>query len=112
MKLDFFIIYSSFVSIFGTFRQANYSAASAFADNLALYRICNNQRALAINWGGWSEIGIAAKFGSNKILEKRGIGSISTAAGVEILEKLIFDNSGQVGVVPVNMEIFSDNWSE
>ncbi|KJZ72156.1 hypothetical protein HIM_08421 [Hirsutella minnesotensis 3608] len=58
LGMDFFIMLSSAVCIFGNIGQANYAAGNSFQDALARYRAGLGERAVAINLGmvlgeGW-----------------------------------------------------------
>lgn len=56
--MDFFVMLSSAISIFGNSGQANYAAGNSFQDALARYRVARGEKAVAINLGmvldeGW-----------------------------------------------------------
>lgn len=106
-SLDFFILFSSIASLFGSTGQANYCSANAFLDALASYRQNLGLPGISINWGGWSEIGLAAR--NPKILgklNKAGMGVIPPAIGVDIFETIITQSEAQIAAVPINWNVF------
>lgn len=60
MPLRHFVLFSSMAGLAGTAGQAAYAAASSFLDGLAAARHAEGLPALAIDWGPWAEIGMAA----------------------------------------------------
>ena len=102
--LDHFILYSSIGSIFGPIAQANYAAANSFMDQLALNRQQMGLAGLAINWGAWSEAGLAQKHAEkSQVLAMQGIELITPEQGRRLI-KQIFDEQGQIVVLPINWE--------
>jgi acyl transferase domain-containing protein/acyl carrier protein/short-subunit dehydrogenase len=100
--LDHFILYSSIGSIFGPIAQANYAAANSFMDQLALNRQQMGLAGLAINWGAWSEAGLAQKHAEkSQVLAMQGIELITPEQGRRLI-KQIFDEQGQIVVLPIN----------
>jgi acyl transferase domain-containing protein/acyl carrier protein/SAM-dependent methyltransferase len=104
--LDFFILYSSAASLFGSAGQASYVAANAFLDALAAQRHAEGLPAVSINWGGWASIGFAARGGAERMLKSRGIGSVTPAQAMAALDRVVMSGRAQIGVVPVDWQRF------
>jgi hypothetical protein len=105
--LDFFVMFSSMASMVGSIAQANYVSANAFLDSLAYYRKSNNLPALCINWGIWTDVGMAVRIGSDK-RERRaqGIGVIKPTQGVKVFDKVMRTDLTQIGIIPINWTEF------
>ncbi len=107
LALDFFVCFSSVSSLLGNRGQSNYAAANAFMDALAFLRHQEGIPGLAINWGGWSDVGLAAEL--VKTTEATGLGSISPHQGVHLLGLLLTQGIPQVGVLPIQWRRFQSN---
>lgn len=57
--LEFFILFSSTVSIMGPVGQVGYAAANSFLDAFAHYNTSNGTYTVSINWDAWKEVGMA-----------------------------------------------------
>ncbi|WDE02523.1 type I polyketide synthase [Thalassomonas actiniarum] len=88
LALDFFILYSSAASVLAPTAQANYAAANSFLDMLAAYRRQLGLPAMAINWGAWSDIGLASRAVSDDQLDARGMAGIAPDEGLAVLAHL------------------------
>jgi amino acid adenylation domain-containing protein len=102
--LDFFVLFSSAASLLGVMGQgqASYAAANAFLDALAYYRRFQGLPALSLNWGPWSQVGLAARYERTERLARRGIDSITPEQGLATLEQLFHAGAAQVVVMPVH----------
>ncbi|MCP4687230.1 MAG: SDR family NAD(P)-dependent oxidoreductase, partial [Desulfobacterales bacterium] len=109
--LDFFVMYSSTASLLGSPGQANHGAANAFLDALAHHRRARGLPALSVNWGAWSHAGAAARRGVDQRVKRKGMGAISPARGVEILERLMSGARPRVGVAPIHWPVFLQQFS-
>ncbi|MBI4662865.1 MAG: amino acid adenylation domain-containing protein [Verrucomicrobia bacterium] len=68
-NLDFFILFSSVSSLVGLAGQADYSAANAFLDAYAQQRnSAGGVWTASINWGPWSEVGMAFEAAHGRVL--------------------------------------------
>ncbi len=104
LSLDFFTLFSSAASMFGSVGQINHAAANSFLDGLAHHRRAQGLPALSINWGAWSEIGEAAKQNVPERLAPRGIDPIEPELGWRVLDMIFNHPTAQVGVVPIDWE--------
>ena len=59
--LDFFVVYSSISSVFGSNKESVYSATNSFLDLLIAERQRLGLVGTAIQWGPWGEVGMANK---------------------------------------------------
>lgn len=95
IELDWFVMFSSMASLFGSPGQANHSAANAFLDALATHRCARGLPALSIHWGTVSQVGEAAELQADVSMARRGLGAISPHQFIDALERLI-DATGVV----------------
>ncbi|WP_058480577.1 SDR family NAD(P)-dependent oxidoreductase [Legionella waltersii] len=84
--LDFFVVYSSISSVFGSNKESIYGATNSFLDALIAERIRLGLPGTAIQWGPWGEVGMASKRSRNQDLKKA---LISNAQGHALIKVLI-----------------------
>jgi myxalamid-type polyketide synthase MxaB len=101
LSLDFFVCFSSQTALLGNGGQANYAAANAFMDNLMRQRYRQGQVGLSINWGAWSEVGMAKDIVAN---DKE---VITPEMGVELFGVLLQQPRAQAAVFPYQWKNFA-----
>jgi acyl transferase domain-containing protein len=108
LDLEDFVLFSSASALFGSPGQGNYAAANAFLDAFAHARRAAGRPALSVNWGPWSETGLAARLSADhrSQLGSRGIRPFTTARGLALLGRLLASPAPQVGAVGVDWETF------
>ncbi len=104
-ELDFFVLFSSGASLFGSAAQGNYAASGTFLDTLAHHARALGQPALSIDWGAVSETGFGATQEGLRVheyWETHGIQRITPQQVLEALELLIPRHTAQVGVLKLD----------
>ncbi|WP_342379791.1 amino acid adenylation domain-containing protein [Myxococcus stipitatus] len=104
---DFLVLFSSMAATFGSAGQGSYAAANATLDALANRWAAAGEPVLSVQWGAWSEGGMAAAQEAYKRAEAEGFGSIRNALGTEVLEKLLASGKrGTVCAAPIDWSRF------
>ncbi|SFD21736.1 Acyl transferase domain-containing protein [Chitinophaga sp. CF118] len=96
-SLDFICFYSSLQSQWNAAGQANYSAGCTYKDSYAeVVREELHLPVYTINWGYWGDVGIVATDVYRRKMEQMGVGSITAAEGMEMLECVLAGQHRQV----------------
>jgi len=114
LELDFFVLFSSIASLFGSPGQGNHSAANSFLDGLAHYRRSLELPGLSIHWGAVSQLGEAAERGADIRSQQQGLGAMTPAQVLESLELVMSGSGVEVGIVPIDWSVWqerTEKWS-
>jgi acyl transferase domain-containing protein/NAD(P)-dependent dehydrogenase (short-subunit alcohol dehydrogenase family) len=95
--LSMFVMFSSITAIIGNAGQANHAAACAFEDALAHHRAHRVLPSISVNFGPWSEVGVAAHL---DLLRRAGTNGMSTQSALAALRSVLEGGRTQVGVFP------------
>ena len=97
-ELDWWVGFSSTSSLLGAPGQGAYAAASAWLDGLVDWRRASGLPATTINWGQWSDIGVA------RSLTFSALDPISPAEGIEALEAILANHPTNIGVARLRLD--------
>jgi acyl transferase domain-containing protein/acyl carrier protein/NAD(P)-dependent dehydrogenase (short-subunit alcohol dehydrogenase family) len=101
--LDLFVLYSSAIGLLGSPGQANYAAASTLLDALAHYRRARGLPATSIDWGVFTDVGLAATSTRGGRLEGRGLRGMTAPEGIDGLERVLARGATQMAVCPIDV---------
>jgi hypothetical protein len=85
--LDFFILFSSVVTLTGAPGQSDYTAANSYLDSFASYRNKQGKRTISIDWPVWEGIGIASVYTVND--EHLAFKTITGAKALNTFEEVL-----------------------
>lgn len=96
--LDWWVGFSSVASLLGSPGQAAYACANAWLDSLVAWRRASGLPATTINWGQWSDVGVA------RSLALSVLDPITPAEGIEALESVLTADLTRVGVARLRLD--------
>ncbi|MFZ5988511.1 MAG: SDR family NAD(P)-dependent oxidoreductase [Bacillota bacterium] len=113
LDLDFFILYSSLVSIIGNIGQSDYAYANSFMDNFVQAReaLCKEGRrsgkSISFNWPLWENGGMQVDDQIRSLFSNvYGIKPLDDMLGMEIFDKGLNTSLNQVILVQANYKKF------
>ncbi|WP_371591620.1 type I polyketide synthase [Streptomyces sp. NBC_00513] len=105
--LDAFVLFSSVAGVWGSGRQAAYSAANAFLDGLAERRRSRGLAATAVAWGPWADGGMVDGDGAEAHLRRRGLPAMSPDTAIGALQRALDHDDTAVVVADVSWDRFA-----
>ena len=107
LPLDCFVMFSSIAALLPFPGQASYAAANAFVDAAAATYHARGRRVLAIDWGQWADIGMAADLGRRGALGgSRGFQGLAADQALNALGRVAGDSRRS------QLAVMSFNWRE
>ncbi|HVK68394.1 MAG TPA: SDR family NAD(P)-dependent oxidoreductase, partial [Polyangium sp.] len=106
LPLRFFVMFSSVASVLGFGGLSSYAAGNAFLDALAHERKTLGLAGQSLNWGPWAEGGMGdALDGAQRTrLSRQGIGLLSPAEGLDLLERALGRSEAELCVLPLDLK--------
>jgi acyl transferase domain-containing protein/NADPH:quinone reductase-like Zn-dependent oxidoreductase/NAD(P)-dependent dehydrogenase (short-subunit alcohol dehydrogenase family)/acyl carrier protein len=104
--VDFLVLFSSTSALMGSPGQGNYSAANSALDALAYFYKQQGEKVVSIQWGPWSEAGMAAQKGTVERLRSQGIGGVDNALGMSMLSAALATSSSMVVAQPFHWSTY------
>ncbi|MGM9979479.1 MAG: SDR family NAD(P)-dependent oxidoreductase [Clostridium sp.] len=100
-NLDFFVLFSSGLTLIGEPGMCDYVAANAFLDSYSDYRNAKGKKTTTINWVSWKETGMSVDYGINvdKIFK-----TITTEKALNGFENAILSDKPQVLIGEINYD--------
>jgi len=104
LPLDFFAMFSSAATVWGSRELGPYAAANIFLDALARVRRRAGLPAVTINWGWWEDGSTSGHF--NEFLEKFGVKAMPTSLALSAFGSLLGSDRVQATVASVDWSLF------
>jgi NAD(P)-dependent dehydrogenase (short-subunit alcohol dehydrogenase family)/acyl carrier protein len=108
-QLDVFVLISSMMAFWAPESMANYAAANAGLDALAVARRARGQHAVSIQWGPWESLGLyrATADGATADLVRDGVSAFTGTEGAQFLAPLVAAKEAVIAVVSINWDTFA-----
>ncbi|MFD6952235.1 MULTISPECIES: type I polyketide synthase [unclassified Nocardiopsis] len=111
--LDFFLLFSSAAALVGNVGQAAYAAANTYLDSLAVARRHRGLPALSVQWGPFTDVGLAAADANRgDRLADRGMGGFTADEAWRALDGMLAADTPVTGYVPLNLRRWFDAYPE
>ncbi len=114
LDLDFFVLFSSVLSLWGGLGQAAYTAANSFLDALAAMRRSAGLPATVFNWGPWDDVGLAERWGraGASLWKQRGTSRLSPQIYLDVLLRFLDGERSRIAVCDTRWQDFLAQFSD
>ncbi|PAV58557.1 hypothetical protein WR25_24359 [Diploscapter pachys] len=106
LKLDHFIVMSSFTVLCGNFGQLNYAVANGLMEDEIRRRNSLGLSGGIIQWGNWLSIGMASTPQIRSFLQSKGLLGLATEEALSYLKSAVQHNINTIAVVKVDWNSF------
>ena len=105
LKLDYFVLFSTLVTLIGNAGQGNYVAANAFMEGLARRRRQEGLPALAIGWGPIADVGVLVRkqLLESSIQKLSGVRGMTAREGLELMAQALSQTGDHVDLAVVTI---------
>jgi short-subunit dehydrogenase len=111
-SLDFLVYFSSIAAVLGSAGQTNYAAANAFLDANAQRSRSEGRCVTSINWGPWSEGGMASHSAARANLARQGLSPLPLSVGQRAISRVLTTGAANVVVLDVDWASMSRYFGE
>jgi FkbH-like protein len=102
------VLFSSAAGLLGSAGQSPYSAANAFLDAWAHHLAHTGRRALSLNWGAWTGVGMVAESGTRAAETSRsGLVAFTPQEGGELFERVLATSRRQLAPLALDREMLA-----
>jgi phthiocerol/phenolphthiocerol synthesis type-I polyketide synthase C len=107
LPLDFFVLYSSATTLFGSPGQSNYIAANAVLEALGRARRAAGLPATCVRWGAIDDVGFLARSPKLKqsLQERMGGSALQSAVALDVLEAMLLSDRSDLGVLELDWRV-------
>jgi acyl transferase domain-containing protein/acyl carrier protein len=105
IELDFFVLFSSIASVWGSKAQAHYTAGNQYLDALAAYRRELGLPVTCINWGPWAG---SLSGDAEEWLRRSGVNPLKPARALAALDAVLRSGATQVTIADVDWVKFKN----
>ena len=111
LDLDFFVLFSTVLSLWGAAGQSAYTAANSFLDALAVYRRAHGLPATVFNWDPWEDAGRWGAVGA-ALWKQRGTTALPPPTCLKILLSHLDDAPAQIVATDTSWPDFLTQFAE